>query len=331
MNQHDAAVPRFMVVAVAIPLAVVAASVALQLMWWDELPAQIATHWNTAGEPDAFGSAATMLIATLVLGLLAPAAAVALTLPSLRQGVRGGILRFMGAFAASMAVFGALLGLLLTEQQRGLADAASAPHPGVALLTAVGAAVVAGLFAWLYQPRHEVAQPHTIAATETVLSGEQRGAWVSTAAMGRTFKLVLLANMLVLTGVAVSLWASNGAATGLLIVGTMVVVTVVFVAMAAFTVRIDAHGLCVTSAAGLPRLRVPLSEIESVGVTTVNGLADFGGYGIRMVAGGTGVVLRNGEALQVMRFSGRRFVVTMDNADAAAALLNTYVQRAARA
>jgi len=331
MNTHDAVVRRFLVVAVAIPVVVVAVSVALQLTWWGELPDQVATHWNAAGEPDAFGSASTMLISTVVLGLLMPAATVAVTLPSLRRGVRGIIFRFLGAFSAWMAVFGAVLSLLLTEQQRGIADGAHAPNPGVAILAALGAGLIVGLCAWLYQPHQEGAAPHTFTATDTVLSGEQRGAWVSTAAMSKNFKLVLLANALALAAVAVLVWVTSGMATGLIIVGAMVLLIVVTSAMVAFTVRIDARGVSVVSAVGFPRLHVPLSEIESVGTTTVNSLADFGGFGIRMVPGGTGVVLRNGEALQVVRTTGRRFVVTMDNAETAAALLNTYVQRAAHA
>ncbi len=328
---HDAVVRRYVAVAVVLPVLAVAVSVALQLSWWQELPDRVATHWNASGDPDAFGSASSLLIATLVLGLAIPAATVGVTLPMLRRGVRGITFRLMGAFAAGMGVFGAGLGTALTYIQRGIEDGSAAQDVTAPNLIALGLGLLVGACAWLYQPRQEAPAPHTFAATDVVLSGEQRGVWVSTAAMSKTFKLVLLANGVALVALTVLLWATNGIATGLIMVGTTAFLGLMIGAVATFTVRVDPNGLSVISAIGFPRLHVPLSEIEAVGTATVNGIAEFGGYGIRMVPGGTGVVLRNGEALQVMRTNGRRFVVTMDGAQTAAALLNTYVQRTARA
>lgn len=46
-----------------------------------------------------------------------------------------------------------------------------------------------------------------------------------------------------------------------------------------------------------------------------------------VVTGATGVVLRSGEAIEVQRTGGRRFVVTVDDAQTGAALLGTLVAR----
>jgi len=56
---------------------------------------------------------------------------------------------------------------------------------------------------------------------------------------------------------------------------------------------------------------------------------DFGGWGLRLAPGqgGTrrrfGLVTRAGEALEVIRRDGRAFVITIDDARAAAAVLNS--------
>lgn len=59
---------------------------------------------------------------------------------------------------------------------------------------------------------------------------------------------------------------------------------------------------------------------------TVNPMGDFGGWGLRLsVDGRVGVVLRTGEALQITRRKGRPFVVTVDDAETAAAVLSAQV------
>ncbi len=66
--------------------------------------------------------------------------------------------------------------------------------------------------------------------------------------------------------------------------------------------------------------------------TTVDPLAQLGGWGVRYGRAGTvGFVGRKGEALAVERTGGRPLVVTVDDVARAAALLNTLVDRSRRA
>ena len=72
-----------------------------------------------------------------------------------------------------------------------------------------------------------------------------------------------------------------------------------------------------------------IEEVEEAVVVQVNPLREFGGWGIRTGVGGRiGVVMRGGEALEVVRTGGRRVVVTVDDAATGAALLNTLAGRA---
>lgn len=92
---------------------------------------------------------------------------------------------------------------------------------------------------------------------------------------------------------------------------------------------VDHRGLTVRSVAGVRLKHVPLTDVVSARVRTVRAVRDFGGYGWRLALDGTtGLVLRSGEALDVETTSGRRFVITVDDAATAAALLTELAGRA---
>jgi hypothetical protein len=98
--------------------------------------------------------------------------------------------------------------------------------------------------------------------------------------------------------------------------------------MLAARVWVDRRGLTVRGPLGLPSYTVPLDEVAAVEVVRVSALGDYGGWGWRIGRrGAPGVVLRSGEALQVTRGDGRRFVVTVDGAAEAAALLAALTDR----
>ncbi len=82
------------------------------------------------------------------------------------------------------------------------------------------------------------------------------------------------------------------------------------------------------SIAGVPCFTVALSEVAESSVVEVHPMKDFGGWGLRgNFKGQFGVIQRAGEALEVRRGDGSKFVVTVDEADVAAALLNTLADR----
>jgi hypothetical protein len=108
----------------------------------------------------------------------------------------------------------------------------------------------------------------------------------------------------------------------------IVLVVVVLGASLAARVWVDRRGLTVRSPFGWPAYTVPLAEIAAVGVVEISPLRDYGGWGWRIGRRGRpGVVFRAGPALEVTRGDGRRFVVTVDGAEDAAALLTTLTDR----
>jgi len=95
-------------------------------------------------------------------------------------------------------------------------------------------------------------------------------------------------------------------------------------------VSVGPAGLSVRGLLGIPVMRVPIADIESVVAVGVRPMRDFGGWGIRGAVGRgghwrTGVIVRAGDAIQVTRRGGRQFVVTVDDAATAAAVLKAYL------
>ncbi|MET7987631.1 MULTISPECIES: hypothetical protein [unclassified Streptomyces] len=100
--------------------------------------------------------------------------------------------------------------------------------------------------------------------------------------------------------------------------------------IAAVRVTVDRRGLTIASTfLPRPRLALPLDGIVDAGSAQIDAMGDFGGWGYRILPHRRGVVLRSGEALSVRTVKGREYVVTVDDATTAAALLNGLVNRQA--
>lgn len=325
------ALRRFMLVAVWLPVALVALAVAVQLLLLPQLPATVAVHWNASGEADRFAPAWTQTIATVAFGLGVPLLIALTSVPGLRRGDRGATYRVMGATAAGVS---ALVTVALTwtlAMQAGLDSSADAPAVWPALVASLVAAAVVGVAAWFLQPREESADAATPPATPLALSAHEQALWMRTTSIARGAAIAIFAGVLV-----IALSAAVAGVTGAdpLLVWILVGIAALLLALAAttlaFHVRVDDSGLHVDSVLGIPRFHVPLGDIESAARVDVNPTGEFGGWGLRLSTGRRfGVVLRAGEAIEVLRRSGKRFVVTVDDAGTGAALLEALVTRAA--
>lgn len=93
-------------------------------------------------------------------------------------------------------------------------------------------------------------------------------------------------------------------------------------------ITIDHRGLRVRSAMGWPRATIAPDQIESVSVVSVDPIGEFGGYGWRWAPDGrSGIVLSKGEAIQVTRMNGKKFIVTMHDAQRGAEALATVARK----
>ncbi|MFM9376647.1 DUF1648 domain-containing protein [Gordonia sp. VNK21] len=321
--------PAFIGAALVIPLVLMLAAVIVQVVLLSRLPDRVAVHWSVDGRPDGWlpGWTSPLLTAVVVLivsGLLAVPA-----LPALRDGDRGPSYRLLAALSAGLAAFTvvpATGALWYQTGDRGVAGD-QVPIEGL-LLTATLAAVAVGAAAWWIQPEQKRPPENSLPVPAHALAPGERPVWLRTATAGRGMVAVTVGVFAVMLVSTCYLWLSD-AGTGTVVGGAVltVLITAAATVTLAFRVRVDEDGVQVASLAGRPRFTVPIDDVEQVRLIQVSPNADFGGYGIRLCPGVTGIIVRRGPALEVLRRSGRRFVVTVDDAVGAAALLTALAER----
>lgn len=321
----------FLLVGLWSPLAVTVAALILMLVWLPGMPETIAIHWNSSGEADGFAAAWTTPAIFAAVGVGIPLLLSLLSVVGSREGEWGPAYRFLAALSLGTTVFLATIITWTFGAQRGLEDAHDAPSILPALAVGAGLGVVAGVVGWFVQPRLAVSGGSASGATAPTIALQpgERAAWLRTTTMapggviaiiGATVLLAALALVFALTGI--ELWW--------VLALLALLFTVVALTTCVFRVRVDEAGLRVASPLGIPRFRVPLSDVGAVSVVSVNPMAEFGGWGIRVgIDGRIGVVLHSGAAIQVARRSGKTFVVTVDDAETGAALLTALAARTA--
>ena len=310
--------------ALVVPLAVLGAAVALALSWRDTLPNPVASSWGSAGTVTGTSSLTGVLVAMAV-----PTGTISLTawLVGMLMGRSAAIRRVTAGFATGLAVFVCGLVVASLAGQRGLADARHAAPLGALPAVAVVAALVLALLVAAAMPG-DTRLPATgrvpVDAPRARLAGTAGASWTGVAEFGHLTPVVVLGVLLV-AGVGAlsrSVWPT------LLVAATLALVVVM---MWRWTVTVDDRGVVARTVLPWPTVTVPLDEVESADVTTVDPVRDFGGWGYRLGRGGrSGIVLRPGEALVVHRSGARQLVVTVDGAQRGAALLNALVERSRR-
>lgn len=105
----------------------------------------------------------------------------------------------------------------------------------------------------------------------------------------------------------------------------LLTVAAAFLVTGAIRVTVDQRGVMVASAL-LPLLRrgFPLRRIKQATARWTRA-TEVGGWGYRWNPGLSAISLRGGDALWLSLTNGTQFVITIDDAESAAALLNSYL------
>lgn len=320
---------RFVLVAVLLPIVIVAVGVVVQLAIAPNLPDPVAVHWSADGQPNGFASAQVATVVMVAVGLGLPLLLALGALAGLRHGGRGPTYRLLGAVALGLAVQLTVLVTWTLLIQVGLADAADCPSVWPAIVGSFVVAVAAGVLGWALQPHEDRPSLGAAAPTTVVLRPGERAVWLRTTSMSRVLVAVVLATMVLLVLATVSTWLAGPTPLAVGMSVLFVVVAILVVGTTAFHVRVDQDGLTVRSILGVPRFRIPLADIAEVRLASVTSIGDFGGYGLRGTPQRFGVILHRGDAISVTRRNGHEFVVTVDDAAGGAALLQALVDRSA--
>ena len=309
----------------AIPAAVAALGLATYLAYRSELPERVATHYGIAGRPDGSMTFEQFLIAVGVLMVLGWGACAFIALTRRRfQPMVAPTLSFVGAFLVALGS-----GILATTAigQRGLdswQDASLSPWaliPWLAgsLIVGSAAAKIASSLPHLADTDGDTAPP------AMDLAPGERAFWTSTMSAG--WPLLLGAAVLVVGVIlaqlmepSIRLWIS----IALLLPGIAVIT------FSRIRVTADRSGLTVRYGfLGWPRTSVPLSRIATAQAIDVRP-TEWGGWGYRgnlTLMNRAAVVLRAGPGIRLDLLDGKVFVVTIDDPDIPARLLNAEASR----
>lgn len=288
-----------------VPTPLAALLVGTQLYFADRLPDPMAIHWGTGSMPD--GSMGRWWSLAFIGGMFAVGWLALLVIE-----------RRLGLLSPMLALVYFMMSLLTAVQvisvERNL-DAAvwSQAKPFhwwyVLLVLAIG--FLFGYFAWVLGGGKEGMPVRRVPGevTSAGLPPGSTGVWVKTVIA--PFLLWMAAAPLAFLPLMPSeyRWAPP-------------VATVVIALMAAAVVTVSPRGLVVGLGPwGWPRLRVPLEKVERAEVIDVRPVA-YGGWGLRWVPGTIGVILRGGPGIRVVKRNGKEFVVTVDEPEQGAGLLN---------
>lgn len=306
-------------VALGVPAVVTAVTTAVALSWKDRLPDPVASHWG----PDGINGTSSLLGLLLPLSGMTLAFAAMLWAIGFFWGHAAMTRRFAVAASVWISIFVNGLVVVMLVAQLDAPTAAAADELGGWLpVVIVGALALGALAAWLVPGDHRRPATGQVPddAARLPLPESERASWVRHMRAGNP----------VWIGAAVIAFAAvMGVTTGSPWFGLMFAVLLLpMLAVTDWTVSVDRRGLVARSMLPRPRLIVPVEEVEEAAVVQVHPIREFGGWGLRSgLSGRVGLVLRKGEGIEVLQTGGRRVVVTVDDAETGAALLNTLAAR----
>lgn len=287
----------------------------------DRLPDQVATHYGAGMEADGFSSHAGLfwpaLGVLLGMGLMFALLVLFSALPGTARRV---------LFGCAYGTLGLLAYLFIgtTMLQVDLETAQGVKTPGSQVLAAVFVMCVSAVIGWHLAkvgPQEPEPEPEPVAYPPrlSAFTKPQAATW-SRAVPPTPAMVFATVSVLATTLLLAVLQAWVGVVLSLPL-------ALVVAAFTSLRVTVDPRGVAIGSG-WVPGLRrvIAMDGVLEAHSRQVSPMAEFGGWGYRVVPGKRGVVVRAGEALVLRLREGREFVVTIDDSRTAAALVNTLLE-----
>jgi len=281
--------------------AIVVVAIAPWIVWWSSLPSDVATHWDLSGDPNGHLSRA---VALAVLGGVSTALAL------------GAAMRFRDLASPILAFVGCVIGsaslstVLASRDEPSWTTAHLAPGwIGLGLALGAGAA-------WLYSRSVSTpVVPSTGDRPTLALSDSERVAWIGSS-VSQLLRVVAFA-LLVFGAISLFTLPEPG--------GVIILLAALLVAnFASAHVTVSRAGLRTSGTFGWPRVTIRIDRIASADAIDVNPMR-WGGWGYRgslRLMRRAAWVTRKGPGVHVVLTDGKEFVVTVDGAEEAAAVVN---------
>lgn len=305
-------------------LIVTAVLVLLPLSLRDRLPEPLATHWNDG--PDRSTAFTAHLVGTLLLWLVPWAILMGVVLHG-RMLERRLSRVYWWSFLVGIGVLvvGMELGTLTANLDR--ASWTQAELSGWAVVAALAAAAATGALAG-FLGRGAPDQPSP--AGENVpalrLRPGQRSVWVSRVSnrwqiglvVASGVPLVAIVDLGLLGGVPIGVWVTLALVSAIALAFGLLLSSV--------TVAVTDDGLAIGFGPfGWPVRRIRLSKIDSAW-SEQRFPSQVGGWGLRGLPGSAAIMLRGGECLVIRYRSGGQLVISIDDAERGASLINALIE-----
>lgn len=308
------------------PPALAAAAVGTYLALRSELPDRVASHFDFSGTPDDSMSTFEFLLATGTITAIGVVMCVGLALASSHVTDRGlaAVIGFSGGLFTGL---GSAILLWTVWSQRGLDSWQDAAGPGVSLIWILGLGAGAGaLAAWLGSRlvEHDDLDEAPAPVPAMDLAPGESAVFTRTE-RSRLFLWIGASS----TALALVVWYLASWQFAI----APVVSAIATLALASLRVRVDGNGLRVKyGVLPWPTTNVPIERIVTASTIDVRPM-QWGGWGYRgslRLVNRAAVVHRAGPGLRLDLTGGKVLVVTVDDPEIPAAILNAELSRVPR-
>lgn len=281
----------------------------------DDRPEPLATRWSFDGEVTSSMSSTSLFVMVAVFVLPTSAALVALALA--RRPARPGLRPMVAGIAAMLGAIFAWASISTLVANRSVTDWRDAPGPGLWQIAAlIGVSLALGaLAAWAASNLPEAPLP-VVEPGDLDVSEASVVAWT---------RELTVRGLVAVAAVTVGAGEVVVAVTRQWWVGLVLLLCAVpCVALSRIEVVADRRGLTVAYGPwGWPRTQIPIERLAAASPVEIRP-SEWGGWGYRgsiRLFRTAAVVLRAGPGLRVDLTDGRRFAVTIDDPETAAAVL----------
>ncbi|AZA13876.1 DUF1648 domain-containing protein [Corynebacterium choanae] len=315
---------RFRFLALGLPTAITVFGILYGLAELPMLPNQIASHFGADGQANDYSSP---------LAFIAGIGALQLALVVFIGYLAGTVNRLIVVVNNAFALFFSwgVLGLTIHRNVAASGDVTQATLPWLPMLAilgcSIGVGIVLGLFAKPVYPAEDGVSRNV---DKTLVADHSTTQWVGTARMPAVIIAVLLLSLAALATITVYLFLDEDASTATkVILGGATLLMLPTLAMTKLTVTVNQDQVTVAFLAGLFRSTTAVAAITAVQTQHINPMS-YGGWGLRFSKHGMGYILRSGEGMTLHRANQTPLVVTVDEAQQGAAIVQGLIERNAK-
>ncbi len=289
-----------------IPTAILTAVVLPLVLAWSGVPEPMAVHWGLDGGPN--GSLPRLVDLAVMVGIFG-AAWWAVT------GAIGAAPHEAPSYTAGLYFIGGLLvavqWVTVAANDGAVEWTAASAVSGLGIVIIVIAGIGGGVAGWLLAER--VSAPDPQVRPVLPLANPQGAVWSS---QGRGPVLTVTGVGLIIAGLF--FWGWTTVAFAVIGLGVL--------AFAQVRATVSGRGVVVSMGwFGIPSWTVPITNITAAQVERISPMA-YGGWGYRIRPGVRAVIVRGGDSLRLERSGRADLLLTVDDPETGAGLINALVQ-----